>query len=261
MEDPVVLLEEGRHVFEGMTDEDIDYIECRLGQGWNPAIAIRPLVPDWYTRPAEPGADAVVEGHQAAPPIGIAAELVDAVGREQGSGSARAAVAYSIQQQREEVDRFMEWITSERIRPGVALASSSVFGQARWSGSRSWMQLGYLSLAHNRVSHALPSSSPTWGHRCGGRALLVHPTDVRCRPSTKGTNGGLPPFRRRHLEVRRGEFQDRDREAVKMEGQELPAEGNCELGLAHSIHTCVLVALNLLSPLSGIIFGTCFSPR
>ena len=137
MEDPMTLLAEGLRICAELTNEDIDYIECHLGQGWNFDMAGLPLVLGWHNRDAKPTDVSPVEGQQGIDTETNAAEKVVAKGSGQGSGSTGGAVDACILQQRVEGDWFMEWIRSERIRSGVALASSSVFRQVRRSGRRS----------------------------------------------------------------------------------------------------------------------------
>ena len=155
MEDPVTLLAEGLRLYAELTDEDIDYIECHLGQVWNPDMAGLPLVPSWHNQDTELADVSPVEGQHGT----HAAEKAVAECSRQGSGSTGDAVDAWILQQRVEVDRCMEWIRREQIRSGVALAFSSVFRQVRRSGGWSWMHPGSIPSAHNYVVAIEPTSS------------------------------------------------------------------------------------------------------
>ena len=177
MENPVTLLAEGLRLYAELTDEDIDYIERQLGQGWNLDMAGLPLVPG---QDAEPADVSPVEGHQRTDTETDAAEKAVAEGSGQGSGSTGGAVDAWILQQRVEVDQFMEWIKREGIRSGFALASSSVFRQVRRSGPRSSGIMDPFPPAHNRdVAIAMTSSTPSRRHRGGRRASHIYPRDGR----------------------------------------------------------------------------------
>ena len=115
------LLEDWRRVVASLTQEEFDFIEHRLEQGW--VYGTEPLFPVGADTK-----DALVDGQGSE--TAAAADVAMSEARERGSLLAIAVgpeVTAEIQQQSDEVDRYMEWLKKERHLPGVALASSSVF--------------------------------------------------------------------------------------------------------------------------------------
>ena len=132
--------------------EEADFCDMRrlILKGWNPFVCGSPPVTEWRTLLAEPSDDVPVEGQ----PVALR-DVTDepvAVGRDQGSLSAEAGVDTEwLRKQKEEVDGFMEWIMRERDFRGVALASSKVFHQVSWSGSRNRILWASVPLTHSPV--------------------------------------------------------------------------------------------------------------
>ena len=131
------LLEDWRRIVASLTQEEYDYIEHRLELGW--VYGAKPLFPVGAdTEVAVTSVDAPVDGQGSE--TAAATDVAMSEARERGSRLAIAVgpeVTAEIQQQRDEVDRFMESVMRERIWVGVTLSSSSVFRQVRssWNSS------------------------------------------------------------------------------------------------------------------------------
>ena len=137
-------------VLNGLEEADCVNLARLILKGWNSFVRGSPPVTEWRTLLAEPSDDVPVEGQ----PVALR-DVTDepvAVGRDQGSLSAEAAVGTEwLRKQKEEVDGFMEWIMRERDLRGVALASSKVFHHVSWSGSRNRILWASVPLTHSPV--------------------------------------------------------------------------------------------------------------
>ena len=121
------LLEDWRRVVASLTQEEFDFIEHRLERGW--VYGAEPLFPVGAdTEVVVTTADAPVDGQGSK--TAAAPDVAMSEARERGPRLAIAVgseATAEIQQQTDEVDRYMEWLRKERHLPGVALASFSVF--------------------------------------------------------------------------------------------------------------------------------------
>lgn len=136
-------------VLRGLEEADCIPVHQLIRTGWYPfgpgRLRGQP-VPERH--PSEPTGDAPVEGPQAALPQ-TADEVLDG-SRGRGHGTGYAVDDGEIKQ-REEVDRFAEWLVKEPQFSSVAVAPSSVFRQVSWSGSRSRVHLPSFPPAHDSV--------------------------------------------------------------------------------------------------------------